>query len=64
MSTIASIRIESWDGKFIVVGEFARFMEIPPREFETYGEALSELAKVAAREELRYANGIRRDFNR
>lgn len=52
--TIVSLRIETWDGKFVVVGEFKNYSEIPRREFESYGEALRELAKVAQREELRY----------
>lgn len=62
--TIVCLRIEEWGNKFVVVGEFARYTEIPRREFNTYGEALRELSKVAQREELRYANGIHRDFDR
>lgn len=54
MSTIASIRIETWGDKFIVVGEFQGYSELHRREFLTYGEALRELAKAAAREEMRY----------
>lgn len=54
MSTIVSLRIETWGDKFIVVGEFKGYTEIPRREFPTYREALAELAKVAAREELRH----------
>lgn len=64
MSTIVSLRIETWDKKFIVVGEFSGYTEIPRREFESYREALRELAKVAQREELRYESGIGRSFDR
>lgn len=62
--TIVSLRIETWDTKFVVVGEFQGYSEIPRREFESYGEALRELAKVAQREELRYESNIGRGFNR
>lgn len=64
MSTIVSLRIEEWGNKFIVVGEFRGYTEISRREFESYGEALRELAKVAQREELRYESGLGRNFNR
>lgn len=64
MSTIASIRIETWGEKFVVVGEFKGYSEIPRREFETYSEALRELAKAAQREELRYELNNRRGSNR
>lgn len=60
MSTIVSLRIETWGNKFVVVGEFKGYTEIPRREFESYKEALRELAKVAQREELRYESGIGR----
>jgi hypothetical protein len=62
--TIVSLRIEEWDKKFVVVGEFRGYTEIPRREFTSYGEALRELAKVAQREELRYEAGIGRNFDR
>lgn len=64
MSTIFSLRIETWGDRFVVVGEFDRHTLIPRREFETFSEALRELSKVAQREELRYANDINRGFNR
>lgn len=64
MSTIVSVRIESWGGKFIVVGEFGKTVEIPRHECDTYGEALYELAKIARREVVRYESGIDRGFNR
>lgn len=62
--TIVSLRIEEWDKKFVVVGEFKGYTEIPRREFTTYGEALRELAKAAQREELRYESNSGRGFNR
>lgn len=64
MSTIVSLRIETWGDKFVVVGEFQHYSEIPRREFKSYSEALKELAKVAAREELRYEINRGRGFNR
>lgn len=64
MSTIASLRIETWGEKFIVVGEFKGMTEIPRREFNTYQEALRELARAAAREELRYEARHDRRFDR
>lgn len=54
MTTMASIRIESWGSKFVVVGEFIGLTEIPRREFENYSEALREMAKIVQREEIRY----------
>jgi hypothetical protein len=63
MSTIVSLRIETWDDKFVVVGEFKGYSEIPRREFDSYTEALKELAKVAQREELRHEAGIDRRSN-
>lgn len=59
MPTIVSLRIETWGDKFVVVGEFRNFSEVPRREFESYREALKELAKIAAREEMRYEAGLR-----
>lgn len=64
MSTIASVRIETWGGKFVVVGEFKHFTTIPRREFDTYGEALRELSKVLMREVYRYEAGFDRDIDR
>lgn len=64
MSTIVSLRIETWGDKFIVVGEFESHTAIPRREYETYSEALKELAKVAAREEIRYEINHSRSSNR
>lgn len=63
MSTIVSLRIETWGSKFVVVGEFKGYSEIPRREFDTYSEALKELSKVAQREELRHERGIDRGSN-
>lgn len=60
MSTIVSLRIETWGDKFVVVGEFKGYSEVPRREFETYKEALKELSRVAQREELRHEHGIGR----
>ena len=54
MSTIVSVRIETWGNKFIVVGEFGKMSEVPRREFDTYVEALKELVKAVLREEIRY----------
>lgn len=62
--TIVSLRIEEWGKKFVVVGEFRGYTEIPRQEFETYREALRELAKVAQREELRYESNIGRGVDR
>lgn len=64
MSTVVSLRIETWGEKFVVVGEFKGYTEIPRHEFENYGEALRELAKAAQREELRYEANTGRGFNR
>lgn len=64
MSTIASLCIETWGGKFIVVGQFRGLTEIPRREYDSYGEALKELSKVAQREELRHANNLSRGIDR
>lgn len=63
MSTLVSLRIETWGKKFVVVGEFNKYSEVPRKEFDSYQEALKELAKVAQREELRYAAHISGDFN-
>lgn len=62
--TIVSLRIESWGGKFVVVGEFQNYTQIPRQEFGTYGEALRELAHVARREELRYETNHDRGLDR
>lgn len=62
--TIVSIRIETWGSKFVVVGEFQNHTVIPRREFDTYGEALKELSRVAQREELRYESNNRSRFDR
>lgn len=56
MSTLASVHIETWDGKFVVLGQFDGLIEIPRLTFATYGEALKEMAKIVQREELRYAS--------
>jgi len=64
MSTIVDLRIETWGDKFVVVGWFSGATQIPRREFDSYGEALKELAKSAAREEMRYESGIRRNLDR
>lgn len=61
---VANVRIETWGDRFIVVGEFNGLTEIPRREFKTYAEALSELAKAVQREEIRYATSIGRRFDR
>lgn len=62
--TIVSLRIETWGNKFVVVGEFKGYTEIPRREYETYREALRELSRAAQREEVRYEHGIGSDPNR
>ena len=54
MSTLVSLRIESWGNKFVVVGEFMGYSEIPRRELNTYPEALKELSKLAHREIVRW----------
>lgn len=64
MSTIVSLRIEEWGGKYVVVGEFRNHSAIPRRDFDTYGEALKELAKMAMREEVRYESGFDRGSGR
>lgn len=61
--TIVSLRIETWGDKFVVVGEFKKHTEIPRREFDTYGEALKELSKIAQREELRYESNYRSRYD-
>lgn len=64
MSTVASVRIESWGAKFVIVGEFSDMTVIPRQEFENYSDALHELAKVVQREEIRYATFIGRRLDR
>lgn len=64
MSTLVSLRIETWGGKFVVVGEFDGYSSLSRREFETYREALHELWKVAQREEMRYEAGFSRRLDR
>lgn len=64
MTTIASLRIETWGNKFVIVGEFENFMAIPRREFDTYREALQEFSRAAQREEKRYEAFNNRDTNR
>lgn len=64
MSTIASVRIETWGGKFLVVGEFGRMTQIPRHEYDTYGEALREMSKVLMREVLRYEANPDRGLDR
>lgn len=67
MSTIASIRVDTWGSKFVVVGEFGSFSELR-REFASYGDAIEEMMRMAKREELRYATGaggaVSRDADR
>lgn len=60
MSTLASVRIETRENKFVVVGEFDSIIEIPRREFTTYLEALQELSRALQREEIRYAASLGR----
>lgn len=60
MSTVASIHIETWGGKFVIVGEFAKTTVIPRIEYNTYGEALKEMAKIIQREVLRHESGVDR----
>lgn len=60
MSTLASIRIDTWGKKFVVVGEFGNMTQIPRQEFDNYSDALAEFAKIAQREVLRYDAGIDR----
>lgn len=64
MSTIVSLRIETWGQKYIVVGEFEGHSSVSRRKFDTYKEALHELWKVAQREELRYESNNGRGFSR
>lgn len=64
MSTIVSLRIETWGDKFVVMGEFNRYTSVPRREYETYSEALKELARVAQREELRHEHNLSRGLDR
>lgn len=60
---VAGLYIDAWGGKFVVVGEFGTFSQVPQREFSSYAEALVELAKIAQREALRYESGIDRRSN-
>lgn len=64
MSTLASVRIESWGGKFVVVGEFGRMTTIPRHEYDTYGEALREMSKILMREVMRYELNTGRNIDR
>lgn len=64
MSTVASVRIDQWGNNFVVVGEFQNMTAVIPREFRTYQEALAEMVKIAAREQLRYESGLRDSFGR
>jgi len=54
---LAEISIGKWADDFIVVGEFDGMMVVT-RTFKTYKEALKEMVKIAAREEVRYESGI------
>ncbi len=60
MSTLASVQIESWDGKFVVVGQFDNLIEVPRQTFATYKEALHEMGHIIQREEIRYASSVDR----
>lgn len=63
MSAITSLRIETWGEKFVVVGEFQKYTTVPRQEFDTYYDALKELARIAKREEIRYETYGHRGFN-
>ncbi len=58
MSTIVSLRIDTWGNKFIVVGEFEGHSAISRKEFDVYKDALRELWKIVQREEMRYEAGF------
>lgn len=64
MSTIASLRIEEWGGKYVVQGEFQGHSAISRQVFDTYKEALNELSRMARREEIRYEFYDSRDLRR
>lgn len=64
MSTAAIVRIETWGGKFVVIGEFGEMIAVPRREFDTYGEALKEMSRILMREVQKYETDIRRDADR
>lgn len=57
MSAVTSLNIYTWEGKFVVVGEFGGMTAVR-LEFPTYREALREFTKMAQREEIRYEAGI------
>ena len=61
--TISSFRIETWGDKFIVVCELRRYTYIR-LPFDTYAEAIQEVAKIAAREKIRYESGFDSDLGR
>lgn len=64
MSDVTSLRISTWEGKFVVVGEFDQHSVIPRREFDTKLEAMKELSKIIQREVLRYELNNDRGFDR
>lgn len=64
MSTVTSLRIETWGDKFVVVGEFSRLTSVTPHQFNNYGDALRELSKILMREVLRYEAGLSRGIDR
>jgi hypothetical protein len=64
MQTVIWVRVETDGKKFIVTGQFDRAIEVPRQEFETYGDALKALSKVAMREDYRYEHRDNRGINR
>lgn len=64
MSTIASVHIDEYGGKFIVVGQFGKMSMVSSPAFDNLRDALREMAKIIQREELRYESGFRGDFDR
>lgn len=57
MTKLAEILIVKWGTEFIVEGQF-RNMNVVSQTFKTYKEAIKEMVKMAAREEIRYETGI------
>lgn len=54
---IAEVCIVKWDEQYVVQGEFGRSAAIS-RTFNSYGEALREMVRMATLEEMRYERGI------
>ena len=62
--TKATLRVEAWGDRFVVIGEFEGHSEISPIRFSNYGDALRELARIIGREVIRHESYPNRNSNR